>query len=224
MKTVNPSIGVFSFGRRESARCHDKMLRPFGKTTLTDILLNKLKHFGDSAFFAGRDEDFRKRCANHGVRFVERNEHSVSIDEPITDILSFLEAENFSHFLIVNGCLPFLSLKTIQDFHTTCLEDASRPAFGVVARQNFFLDSSLDPINFSEEVTTINTKRAEPVYEFAHALYFFEKTFFFKNRRYWNWSEVRYLQMGSRYELVDIDDEADFAFAETLWKAKMSEA
>ena len=49
------NIGIFSYGRKGSERCPNKMLRTFGDTTIVDILLNKLKYFNDNSFFAGYD-------------------------------------------------------------------------------------------------------------------------------------------------------------------------
>jgi CMP-N-acetylneuraminic acid synthetase len=219
IKQVDSKVGVFSFGRSQSTRCPNKMLRSFDQTTLTDILLQKLKYFGHNAFFAANGKKFEQKCKAHGVRFLERSQHSVEIDEPISEILYFLETEKFSHFLIVNGCLPFLSIDTISNFYLMCLKNNSKPAFGVVRRANFFLSSNKKPLNFLDTVETINTKQVGEIYEFAHALYFFEKSFFVKNKRYWNWNEVEFIEMGSRYELIDVDDEEDFEFAEKLWKA-----
>ena len=33
-----------------------------------------------------------------------------------------------------------------------------------------------------------------------------------------DWSEVRFIELASRYELLDIDTEEDFAVAEALWR------
>jgi CMP-N-acetylneuraminic acid synthetase len=215
---------VFSFGRTASARCPNKMLRPFGGTTLTDIALDKLRTFGDQAFFAGHEPAFRDKCAAHGVRFVMRSPESVTIDEPITEILSFLRDEPSTHFLIVNACLPFLEAGTIRAFLDACVAGNLEPAFAVVRRQNHFISLDRRPLNFPADMKTINSKTVEPVYEFAHALYFFSKDYFFTQGRYWDWSTVRLLEAGSRTELIDIDTEEDFAFAETVWRGSRAAA
>src|SRR5262245_697268 len=85
------NVAVFSFGRIGSARCPNKMLRPFGDTTLTDLLLARLARSRYPAFFGGYEPVFAEKCAQHGVQFVQRDERSVTIDEPITDILAFLK-------------------------------------------------------------------------------------------------------------------------------------
>ena len=212
------SIGVFSFGRKQSERCVNKMLRPFAGTTLADIALAKLQAFAPQSFFAAHDEEFHEKCAAHGVTFVPRDLRSVTIDEPITDILSFLRDVPYSHLLIVNGCLPFLQESTIRAFLTECVAGDLAPAFAVIRRKNHFLTTDHRPLNFPLDMKTINSKTVEPVLEFAHALYFFDRAYFFEHGRYWDWQTVRLLEIADPRELIDIDTEADFEFAEALWR------
>ena len=168
-------IGVFSFGRTGSQRCPNKMLRPFAETTLTDIVLDKLKACGAPSFFAGLEPVFKQKCEAHGVSFIQREAKSASIDGPITEILSFLRSVEFTHLLLVSGCLPFLRVETIRQFLSACKESKCKPAFAVRCRQNYFMGIDRKPLNFNPSAHTINTKTVQPVYEFAHALYFFER-------------------------------------------------
>lgn len=194
------------------------MLRPFAGTTLADVMLDKLAAFKPNAFFAAADQEFREKCERHGVPFVERDPRSVAIDEPITDILSFLRDVPYTHLLIVNACLPFLRAATIESFREDCVRGALAPAFAVIRRRNHFMSADHRPLNFSVDLKTINTKTVEPVLEFAHALYFFDKSYFFENGAYWDWRTVRLIEAGSPHEMLDIDTEEDFAFAEAVWK------
>jgi len=211
-------IGVFSFGRKQSERCPNKMLRPFAETTLADIVLDKLRAFAPRSFFAACEDEFRQKSERHGVPFVARDPRSVAIDEPITDILSFLHDVPYSHLLIVNGCLPFLTTATIARFLDECRRGGLAPAFAVNRRRNHFMSLDQRPLNFPLEMKTINSKTVQPVLEFAHALYFFEKSYFFEHGRYWDWRTVRLLETGGPWEMLDIDTEEDFAFAEAAWK------
>lgn len=214
------SVGIFSFARKQSQRCPNKMLKPFAGTTLTDIVLSKLKNFGDSAFFAGYEDEFKRKCVKAGVRFVRRSHRSAHIDAPITEILSFLKKVDFEYLLIVNSCLPLLKYETIAAFLEDCRKNDFRPAFSVIRRNNFFFSLKRKPLNFSLSLKTINTKTVDPVYEFAHALYFFNKEYFFKHGRYWDWRYVRLIELKEKLELVDIDTQEDFEIAQRLWKNK----
>ena len=167
------SVGVCSFGRAQSQRCPNKMLRPFGETTLTDIVLQKLAHLPYESFFAGYEEAFRSKSEQAGVRFIQRDQRSVTIDEPIRDILSFLEQVHHEQILIINPCLPFLKVQTILRFLEQCQSAGCWSAFGVMRRQNYFLGLDRLAVNFDMTAHTINTKTVAPIHEFAHALYFF---------------------------------------------------
>lgn len=194
------------------------MLRPFAGTTLADIILGKLSAFAPQAFFAAYEEEFREKSERHGVPFVARDPRSVAIDEPITEILSFLHGVPYTHLLIVNGCLPFLKTTTIAGFLEDCSRGGLAPAFAVTRRRNHFMSLDRRPLNFPIDLKTINTKTVEPVLEFAHALYFFKKSYLFEHGGYWDWRTVRLVEAGSPHEMLDIDTEEDFRFAEALWK------
>lgn len=220
---MSSSIGIFSFARKQSQRCPNKMLRPFGGTTLTDVMLMKLASFGERAFFAGFEHEFKEKCQEHSVRFVQRNERSAHIDGPIVEILSFLKEVPCEYFLIVNACLPFLRIATIDNFVVHCTKNGYRPCFGVIQRNNFFMSLDRKPLNFELSLKTINTKAVDPVYEFAHALYFFNKEYFFREGRYWDWKEVDLFSIDNKIELIDIDTEEDFVIAENMWKTIQKE-
>jgi CMP-N-acetylneuraminic acid synthetase len=216
---MSDQIGIFSFGRKASQRCPNKMLRPFNGTTLIDILLSKLAHFGNRAFFAGYEPEFKEKCLAHGVKFVARDEKSVQIDGPITEILSFLKQVEFENLLIVNACLPLLRPETIKSFIAHCETGGYKPCFAVNERNNFFITKDRKPLNFPLSLRTINTKAVQPIYEFAHALYFFNKDYFFREGRYWDWKEVDLFPIADKTELIDIDTEEDFRIAECAWRA-----
>jgi CMP-N-acetylneuraminic acid synthetase len=217
---LNKNIGIFSFGRKQSQRCPNKMLRPFSDTTLTDIILSKLSFFNERAFFAGYESEFKEKSERHGVRFVQRDFNSVNIDGPITDVLAFLKKVEFEYFLIINGCLPFLTVQSINSFLVECEENNYDSAFAVILRNNFFISLDREPLNFDLNMKSINTKEVKPVYEFAHALYFFNKDYFFKHGRYWDWNDVKLVELKDRYELMDIDTEDDFEITEQVWNAR----
>lgn len=213
-------FAVVSFGRKQSERCPNKMLKPFGGTTLTDVMLSKLMRISVPSYFAGYEHEFKAKSEQYQVNFIQRSQTSVSIDEPITDILSFLHDIPQQKILLVNACLPFLRLKTIQAFLDGAMKNSYDSAFAVVKRNNFYFDMNKTPLNFHKDLKTINTKKADPVYEFAHALYLFDKDYFFRHGRYWDWSAVKLIEMGAHEELIDIDTEDDFTFAEMIFLSK----
>ena len=73
------------------------------------------------------------------------------------------------------------------------------------------------PLNFDIGAKTINTKTVRPVLEFAHALYFYEKHYFFSEHTLWDWNTVRLVELHGKLQTIDIDTEEDFEIAEALW-------
>jgi len=214
-------IGVFSFGRMQSQRCPNKMLRPFGGTTLTDMALGELaavQREGCATFYAGHEDEFADRAKAHGVPFVRRSLHAVTIDGPIVEILAFLREVPYDWVLLLSGCLPFLRVETILGF----LEARKRPltpAFSVRAQRHHFVDAERNGVNFDIAQKTLNTKTVRPLYELVDALYFFDRKFFLAEGRYWDWAQVEFVDMPEKYELLDIDTEEDFRVAEAVWRA-----
>ncbi len=52
--------------------------------------------------------------------------------------------------------------------------------------------------------------------------YFFKKSYFLENGRYWDWNDVRYIEINEGVETFDIDTEEDFKMAEAMWKGGLS--
>ena len=209
-------IGVWSCARTTSTRCKQKMIRPFGDSTLTDIFLKKLSKVGDNIFFGGYEPIFKDKCQLHGIPFIQRTKESATVDEPAAKIYEFLFDQPYKYLLQVNACLPFLKSESIVRFLETCIED-DKPKFAVFRKNNYYTDINGKPYNFNSSLTTINTKNVSPVNEFAHVFYFFEKSYFVENGWYWDWNDVRYIEINESIEMFDIDTEEQFKMAEAMW-------
>lgn len=214
-------IGIWSCARLSSKRCPQKMTRPFADTTLTDVFLRKLSAIKSdvNVFFAGYDGVFKEKCAAHNVPFVQRSEESANVDEPAAKIYEFLTTQPYEYMLQVNACIPFLKTKTILEYVNKCAADP-RPSFAVIKKNNYFVELDGKPLNWSKDITTINTKKVSPVYEFAHVFYFFKKEYFVKTGWYWDWNDVQYIEIPAGLEIFDIDTEDEFDIAQALWREK----
>lgn len=206
----------------QSQRCPNKMLRTFGGTTLTDIVLDKLAavaRHGTPTFFAGHEEAFAVKAREHNVRFVPRSLRSATIDGPIAEILGFLDDVDFDWVLLVSACSPFLTADMILRF----IRDRGgqgRPAFSVRRHRHHFVDAERRGVNFDITQKTLNTKTVRPLFELVDGLYLFDRRFFLTEGRYWDWAAVEFVEVGGGYDLLDVDTEEDFAIAEALWKAR----
>ena len=211
-------VAVFSCARLASQRCKNKMVRKFGDTTLLDILLSKLKSISSNTFFSGHESIFEERSKFYKVDFIPRSFKSGN-SEVASEIYNFLEDVDYKYLLCINGCQPFLKRKTIEDFLSKCIK-TKRPTFAVFKRNNYFMDMNNNPFNYDPQIKTINTKFVQPVREFAHVFYFYERDYFLKNGVYWDWKEVDYVEIPHGIESLDIDSEEDFDMARLLWENK----
>ena len=190
-------------------------LEKFDKTTVVDIILKNLKNLKIVIL-----EDMIKNLKKCQImsKFLQRSLNSVSIDYPIKDCLHFIKNINADYILLVNSCLPFLSLDTINNFLEIGKKNNYKPATVISEKKNYFFNKKYKPINFSSKIKTLNTKTVKPVYEYANALYFFNKNYFFRYGKYWNWDKVKLFSIANKIELLDIDTEEDFKIAESVWK------
>ena len=101
-------ILIISSFRKKSFRCKNKMLRKFSNTTLTDIILKKLKLMKNFDCYASvYDKEFKKKCIKNKVKFIERSKESVTIDGPAIKIHNYLKFFDHKYVLMINACFPF---------------------------------------------------------------------------------------------------------------------
>ena len=99
------------------------MLRKFSNTTLTDIILKKLKLMKNFDCYASvYDKDFKKKCIKNKVKFIERSKESVTIDGPAIKIHNYLKFFDHKYVLMINACFPFLKTSTIRKFINLCMK------------------------------------------------------------------------------------------------------
>ena len=219
------TLAIFSVGHRPSTRCPDKMLRPFANTTLTDLVMAKLKTLGLTypVFFAAHEEVFADKAGTWGVPFVRQSLEASLIGGPARAIHHYLEAVPYEWVCLLNASLPFLSVPTIRAFIAQATAHGEpTPAFAVVEQRDYFLTANGTPVNFDESLATINTKVVPPLHKFAHAIYLFHRRHFLNTGQYWDWKTVKYILLPDDLELFDIDETWQFEAAEAVWRARQA--
>jgi len=214
MKKID--IGVFSIARVSSSRCENKMTRPFADRTLSDIAIERLSKVEANVFFAGYESYFKNTCQSYNVPFVQRTKESALSNGPVSEVFSFILDQPYEYFLLVSACFPFLRPESVTSFIDICLKD-DRPKFAVLRKNNYFTDIGGEPYNF-EMGKMLDTKTISPIYEFAHVFYFFKKSHLVDNGTFWDWNDVRYIEIDDNMEAFDIDTEEQFQMAEAMWK------
>lgn len=215
-------IAICSCARLKSSRCKRKMTRSFNGSSLTDIMLGKLKSINlknkeFDVFFAGHEKIFLEKSKSYRVPFIQRTKKSANIDGPASEIYNFFKDLNYDYFFLINACMPFLKISTITKLAKICKKQKS-PCFGVFLNKNFFVNEKNQSINFDKKMRVINTKKVKPLKEFAHCFYFFNRKYFKNHGVFWNWNKVKYINLSNSLEFYDIDDEKDFQTASKLSK------
>ena len=178
MKNID-KIAFIIPARTGSTRVVNKMLKPFGDTTLIDLAIDKILqskiipkenfylHVGDKELINLAN----KREIKHTNRSFE------SLQEPVTlqKFHEWTEILNHKYFIIINGCNPLLKIETIDNFISKFLEVDSNGMFGVFEKKTFLFNSDGIMINrfFGDDkyLATLETKFVETCYEAAHSLY-----------------------------------------------------
>ncbi len=88
-------ITIFAQARKSSRRCENKLLRPFGQSTLIDIFLEKLNTLdGCRVCFGAADEEFIRKVGRFpNIEIIHRSKESVDSHSDSKKIFQILRDE-----------------------------------------------------------------------------------------------------------------------------------
>jgi len=168
-------VVVLIQARLSSQRCPRKMVRPFGNTTLTDLSIEKLLSSKiipkENIYLAVHEPELIEIGEKHGINvFVRSEKSSMAEGESMHVLYEWWDKIPFKYIVMVNACVPFLKIETIDDFVQKYIESTSTGMFGVIEKKNYFWDKDGNCFTPPTEAV-MNTKTADVVYEAAHCLY-----------------------------------------------------
>ena len=161
--------------RLGSQRVPQKMIRPFGHTTLSDIILEKVvlsdippKNF----YFSVYEPELKEIGHKWGVNIFHRSEQSAKSEgTPLTEIYEWYTLP-YEYVILISGCNPLLSVKTINAFIKEFRTGHHDGLFGVIPKRTYYWNAQGDCIvPFTQNERIMNTKTVEVMYEAAHCLY-----------------------------------------------------
>ena len=224
---------LLSSVRENSSRLPKKMIRPFGETSLFELLLGKFKEisnttnpFDNIAISVNRnDKRLWHLATSSGLEIIERDNNSIRKGNlKLSEVHNYLINRKETHVMWVNASFPFLEPSTIIKAGNYFKNNESIKSMTVVKkRYNWFWDTvTSKPINNSD-YRNVNTQYSPPIYESVHCFHIFNREFMLKNNAYW---KLEYLdpflyEVQDTKEYLDIDNELDFSVCEALWKAKL---
>lgn len=179
MKKID-CVAVIVSARLASTRIPQKMIRPFAETTLFDIILQKLVQSKliprENIYASVYEPELKEIARKYAINIFSRSAESANNATEPSVIYEWwnLLPPQFTHFVLINPCLPLLSLDTIETFVRHFLQTPN-PLFGVVEKRNFiFMDGVM--INHFKHFPPpdnriMNTLVIPPWYEAGHCLY-----------------------------------------------------
>ena len=218
------NIGVIVQARMGSQRIPGKMLKPFAGTTLVDILLEKLKKSTiiprNNICVCVHEEELKEATRKHELNIFHRSAQSASSEgKDLTELFEWHKELPFKYVIMVSACNPLLKIETIDSFFETFLNSDKGNLFGVFKKKNYYWDKNKQSITDWKDLTSMNTKFVDPVYEAAHCLY--ASRMDFVSEGYWMTKDsppdLDLYEM-EELETFDIDYEWQFNVAENLYK------
>jgi len=172
------NIAILVQARLNSQRVPKKMIRPFGNTTLFDLVLDKItnalpdkkQHIWASVY----ENELVKIAENHNVNIFNRSQLSANNDNSLQTIYEWHDKlpKHYKYVIIVSGCNPLLEPKTIRDFYDTFSSQIEENLFAVIEKKQYYWNKDGCLITpWPDGQTIMNTKAVEPTYEAAHVLY-----------------------------------------------------
>lgn len=162
--------------RLNSERCPNKMLRPFGGTTLFELCLDKVlaSDIPNEQFRASvHEKRLRDIVDQRGLYVYNRSYESANEDDDLKLIYEWWDQfPDYEYAVIINACNLFLEVDTINQFVDTYIQSRHDGLFGVIPKKQYYWNSQGDLITpWPKGHTIMNTKAVGETLEAAHCLY-----------------------------------------------------
>lgn len=180
MKDIR-TIAIIISARMASTRVPKKMTKPFANTTLFDIVLKKLTQSHlistENIYISVYEDELKAITNKYNLNIFSRSEQSANNADDPTIIYEWWDKlpSRFEYFVLINPCLPLLSIQTIENFINNFITSDSDSMFSTISKKNFiFMDGVM--INHFKHFPPphnkiMNTQVIPPWQEAAHCLY-----------------------------------------------------
>ncbi len=225
MKNLN-EIAFIVQARLNSQRVPQKMIRPFAGTTLFDIILDKLTRSTIipkvNIFASVHEPELKSIATGKGINVFDRSYDSANNDNSLQKIYEWHDKlpEKFKYVVIISGCNPLLTVKTIDGFVREFAKSKDDNLFAVMEKKQYYWNKEgalVTPWPVGQ--TIMNTKAVEPTYEAAHVLYASRLDLVVEDKFMGDFEAEGGIKLHTMPELeaFDIDYEWQFTTAEVLY-------
>ena len=227
-KNIN-DIAFIVQARLNSQRVPQKMIKPFAGTNLFGLILDKLLSSNiipseNIIASVHEDELFEEANTKRNIRTFKRSYESANNDNDIKKIYEWHNKLPHKYCVLISGCNPLLSVRTIDAFVRQFVEQEEDNLFAVFEKKTYYWNKEGALITpWPKDQTIMNTKAVDPVYEAAHVLYASPMDII-KDERFMGDFEkeggIKLFKM-DELEAFDIDYDWQFTVGEVLYKKFM---
>ena len=217
------SVAIVINARLGSSRLPNKIIKPFGDTTLLDIALKKLAAIDNrEKYLAVHDQELIDiyRKYENDIGLIVRSPESVEKGAvPHHIAFQHYMDVNADSVMVMNPCHPFTRPETYENAIQHYIAKGMRSMTSVVKKENIFFDQNGGVVNSSKqrEVTTVGH---DALFEMAHAFHIFPKNAFQEGSKIWSYEYGDpEMYIVDKMSALDVDDEIDFALCEGLYKS-----
>ena len=163
--------------RLNSQRVPQKMIKPFAGTNLFGLILDKLLDSevipSENIIASVHEEElFNEANTIRNIRTFERSYESANNDNDIKKIYEWHNKLPHKYCVLISGCNPLLSVRTIDNFVKQFVEQEEENLFAVFEKKTYYWNKEGALITpWPKDQTIMNTKAVEPINEAAHVLY-----------------------------------------------------
>lgn len=175
MKSASDTCFIIQ-ARLGSQRIPQKMIRPFGGSTLTDIAIRKILASSvipkEDFYLAVHEPSLIAIGEKYGVNIFKRSKMSAEAESDLKQIYEWHDKLPYTYAVKINACAPLLSIETIDSFVVAYLESEHDGLFGVLKTKDYYWNAKGAMITlWPEGLTIMNTKAVGLTYRAAHCLY-----------------------------------------------------
>ena len=115
-------VCVIVQARLNSSRIKQKMIKPFGNSTLLDTILEKLKKStiisDNDVYISLYEEELKNIARKYNFNIYNRSQESASVENNMMRMFEWWEKLPYTHYVLVSACNPFLTIQTIKQKKT----------------------------------------------------------------------------------------------------------
>jgi CMP-N-acetylneuraminic acid synthetase len=207
--------------RLQSSRVPQKLIRPFGGSTLIEIALYKLSRLDifTNRYLAIAEEELAKFAQKFkNIEILWRDKLAVQKGVNPLEV-------TFKHYLkvptdwvfVINPCQPLLSINTILKAYDIFQNTNYNSYMSAITIKDWIFDGEGNPLTYNNP-KVLATDKTSPSFKVSHSFYIINKEYFRKTGLLWSFvKNDPFLISIPEEEARDVDTELEFEITELFY-------